>query len=152
MNPARVVRRTARAISIALAITCLSLLLAGCFAKVSTSNKTPVASVEGLLELRSHNSTDTAAYLRHVANKDLAAQLAADSAEQTGTPIPFWRAPKLAKQTTSTAEVTVQWIASKRFPGWASKTVFALHKAAGDGWLVVDARDESASKEETSAP
>lgn len=146
-------RRTALA-----AVTVLLLLMgavvSGCvFGDKTNSNKTPVDSVEGLLQLRSERSTDTAAYMRHLESTNVAAALVTDAAAraETDTPLPQWAAPELTKEASGTAEVTVKWKADDRFEGWPKSTIFVLKKVGG-AWLVTDARDQAASKETTRAP
>lgn len=133
----------------------LMLAVAGCSKReaVPNDNTTPAGSVQGLLELRADNSTDTAAYLRHVESTSLAEALVEDSAHRTATdtPIPDWQPPKVTKSETSTAEVRVVWKPSSRFEGWVKATTFVLEKIKGK-WLIIDARDDSSSDEATSTP
>lgn len=109
-------------------------------------------AIQDLLELRSENSTDTAAYARYVESTSVASALAEDSAAREGdaSPIPEWEPPRTLKETSSTAEVVVEWRRSEAFADWPETTVFVVARR-GERWILVDAEESSAESEEPTA-
>lgn len=138
----------------AMLLLSVAVVATGCSRPKDEAPKDPAArSVHELLELRAENSTDTAAYLRHVESTALAEALAQDSASRTETqsPTPDWETPEVTKETTSGAEVTVRWKEDKDFPEWPKSTIFTLQEIDGR-WIVVDAQDSRPSVETTGTP
>lgn len=117
-------------------------LLSGCG---GSSADTPQATVTGLLELRSANSTDAAAYASFVTTP-VAEALAADSAarEEGSDAVPQWETPEVTKESDSAAEVRVAWVRSAEHSAWPETTTFVLQRV-DDAWLIVDAVEEAPS-------
>lgn len=140
--------RAQQRIAAALLAIALTLTLSACAESASkTREEAPAAeSVQRLLELRASNSTDTAAYLQHVESTAVAEALVADSAgrEKGVAPTPDWKQPRVTRQETSTAEVTVEWQESSEFSGWPAQTVFFV-RLKGGHWRVIDAKETSST-------
>lgn len=141
LEGARASRRPPSGLRLLAAVVTLSaVMLSGC-ARASTD--APQAAVTGLLELRSENSTDPAAYASFVTTP-VAQVLAEDSAAREGdvAPLPEWDAPEVVQESTSTAEVKVEWVRSKEHSAWPETTTFILQRIDGS-WLIIDAIDEA---------
>lgn len=142
------VRRSRRGLSLAavLGVTLFMVVIAGCGA--SESDTAPAATVQQLLELRSQNSTDAAAYSRHVEETSVVEALVADSAARTPgeAPTPEWKDPRVTDRDGSKATVRVEWIADKDFEGWPTATIFKVERKDGR-WVVVDASEAKAADE-----
>ena len=141
-------RRARMAKRLILPITLLAIVVAlvsGC----ARSLPAPARAVESVLELRSKNSTDTAAYARYFKESSVATALAEDAAAAGGkSRIPEWETPKVEESTDTSASVLVEWKASKEFKGWPSSTTFVLAKS-GDRWVIVDATAQSSETTKT---
>lgn len=122
------------------------LLLGGCAPKLQDAEKPgPVSAVEGLLELRSNAATDPARYKAYLMSQQVADSIAAEASRtESRTPFPAWRSPELIDETTSTADVRVEWVRSDEVTAWPSYTTFRLFNDKG-AWRVIDALESTAT-------
>lgn len=125
--------------------------LVGC-SGAEVAPETPEAAVQELLELRSQNTTEPSAYLSFVTTS-VAGVLAADSAqrERDEEVIPEWKTPVRSGESSSVAEVTVDWLRSSEHTGWPDSTLFVVQQVDGR-WIVVDAVDDRSSGSADSTP
>jgi len=135
------------------ALVLAAALLAACGSEPSAKPASAAAVVDDLLRARSEGVTDTAYYERLVESSAVAQQLAADSASrsETSPPTPPWKTPRVTKETSAAAQVTVDWEYAEGFEVWPAWTQFGLKKT-GDTWLVVEAADATTSVSPTATP
>jgi len=129
-----------RVLALALAAV---VLLAGCAANDSAAQKHPAAiAIARLLELRSNNNTDVAAYEPFFSDAEIAGALVDANAGATGeAAVPQWEPPYVSALTSDTAEVVVRWSGrTGSFKSWPEATVFIM-KASEPRWVVSDAID-----------
>ncbi len=138
----------------ALVLAMVQVLLVGCgIGDTQSELPGPAKAVDDLLTARSMNVTDVAYYERLVESSAVAQALAADSAARPATQsaIPLWKTPRVTKETTSAAQVTVDWTLTKGFETWPAWTQFGLTKTRG-AWLVVEAADSTMPVNAAPAP
>ena len=130
-----------RSLRLAVVVAMVAVLcLGGCAPDETASTHPAAVAVQGLLALRSANSTDVAAYERFFADPLLAEELAVSSQAAAGeSMIPESDVPYVSRIESGTADVVVRWHSNEQsFPGWPSATVFSLALMEGR-WVVVDA-------------
>lgn len=124
----------------------------GCTRRTAAPDLEPPARVvDELLRVRSEGETSTAVYERLVESTEVASTLASDSAGRQDRPTPAWEPPRVVKETSKTAEVEVRWKSSDEFEDWPASTVFEV-KLVDERWVVVGAKEPTASAEPTSTP
>lgn len=134
--------RALLAICLAVAVIAVT----GCSA--GSNDDAPAVTVQRLLELRASNSTDTAAYLRHVEETSVAEAIVEDAAQRSEgeSATPEWKRPRVEKRSGSTAEVVVEWVPSGDFKDWPKSTTFIVKRVDG-GWRVIDATETTGTAE-----
>lgn len=125
-----------------LAVVCLMLAVSASGCSRGAAYEHPAAKVvQRLLETRQSRSTDASDYAPFFADGALAVQVAAGTAQQSGSgksPLPGWYRPYVATVTADAADVVVRWRRSEGFSEWPPATRFSVERLESR-WVVIDA-------------
>lgn len=118
-----------------------ALFLVACAPSGPAYEHPAVASVNGLLEVRSRASTDPAEYAPFLVESAVATALAEDAVARSAVgsrTIPAWKPPYLSAETSEGVDVTVVWTDASDFGDWPVAHRWLLVRV-GDDWRVSDA-------------